>query len=118
MYINATYRPHLAQGVEMVSSAQLTQARELWLEEVKIEVAERLGALLNFVSSVHGVHAIREAAHASMTGQNQAGVVWELAFRPLLTQRVRTLVSNQLQQVSRDLHNKLENTLKDLGINK
>ncbi|CAB3375925.1 Hypothetical predicted protein [Cloeon dipterum] len=112
------YRLTMPKPLDAISDENLQQTLAVWVGDVRNVVAERLGELLQFVNSVHEIQSIREAAHSTLAETKRASrskvSVWEIAYRPLLTARVRKIVQNQINQISTEMKTKLEHSLQDL----
>ncbi|XP_059486724.1 conserved oligomeric Golgi complex subunit 1 isoform X2 [Neocloeon triangulifer] len=112
------YKLSLAMPVELRSSADLEHMQSNWVKEVQTVVALKLGQLMNFVNTVHEIQSIREAVHSMLSKINRPKFgklsVWEIAYRPLLTQRVREIIQNQTEQILSEMKTRLGQSLHEL----
>jgi len=106
--------------IEPSNANLLEEAQNKWMNEVQTVVSQRLGELLKYVNSVHEIQSLREAAHAMLSETKRIPhgrvSVWELAYRPLLTQRVRQIIQHQMDQILIELKTKLEQSINNLQI--
>jgi hypothetical protein len=99
-------RPSTTEPVIPVSPGDMRENVTRWLEWVRDFVQRQVTSLLSLVSSVRGLHGIREEASNLGTTENwdimcqhlliPRGLnLWDAYFQPLLTQRAKSLVSQQ-----------------------
>lgn len=105
---------------EATDSAHIEKVQKKWTSEVQSVVSQRLGELLKYVNSVHEIQSLREAAHSTLTELKRITQgkisVWEVAYRPLLTLRVREIIQHQMAQILTEMKTKLEQGLNELKL--
>jgi len=100
------FRPSTAEPVNPVSPGDMRQTVTRWLDWVQHFVQQQVTALLSFVSSIRGLDGIREEASNLGIARNWDIMCqqlllprnfnfWAAYFQPLITQRAKSLVSQQ-----------------------
>jgi hypothetical protein len=99
-------RPSTTEPVNPVSPGDMRENVTNWLDWVRDFVQQQVTSLLSLVSSVRGLHGIREEASNLETTENWDTMcqqlliprglnLWDAYFQPLVTQRAKSLVSLQ-----------------------
>jgi len=99
-------RPSTAEPVNPVSPGDMRQTVTRWLDWVQHFIEQQVTALLGFVSSIRGLDGIREEASNVVIARNWDVMCqqlllprnfnfWDAYFQPLITQRAKSLVSQQ-----------------------
>jgi hypothetical protein len=99
-------RPSTAEPVNPVSPGDMRENITRWLDWVQDFVQQQVTALLSFVNSIRGLDGIREEASNLERARNwdvmcqqlllpQNFNFWDAYFQPLITQRAKSLVSQQ-----------------------
>ncbi|PSN54283.1 hypothetical protein C0J52_06981 [Blattella germanica] len=120
------FRPSTTEPVNPVSPGDMRENVTKWLDWVKDFVHRQVTSLLSLVSSVRGLHGIREEACSLGTAANwdvmcqqlliPRGLnLWDAYFQPLLTQRAKTLVSQQWNTALQQLESTLTTIAKDIS---
>jgi hypothetical protein len=116
---NNNSRLTLVKPLQTTDTVHVEEAQKKWTGEVQLVVSQRLGELLKYVNSVHEIQSLREAAHSTLSELKRVTQgkisVWEVAYRPLLTSRVREIIQHQMAQILTEMKNKLEQGLQDLS---
>ncbi|GFG34353.1 hypothetical protein Cfor_08794, partial [Coptotermes formosanus] len=100
------FRPSTAEPVNPVPPGDMRENITRWLDWVHNFVQQQVTALLSFVSSIRGLDGIHEEASNLGTARNWDVMCqqlllprnfnfWDAYFQPLITQRVKSLVSQQ-----------------------
>jgi hypothetical protein len=99
-------RPSTAEPVNPVLPGDMRENVTHWFDWVRDFVQQQVTSLLSLVSSVRGLDGIREEASSMGTAGNwdimcqqlllPRGLnLWDAYFQPLITQRAKSLVSQQ-----------------------
>jgi hypothetical protein len=100
------YRPSTTEPVNAVSPGDMRENVTNWLDWVRDFVQQQVTSLLSLVSSVRSLHGIHEEASNLGTAENWDTMcqqlliprglnLWDAYFQPLVTQRAKSLVSQQ-----------------------
>ncbi|XP_046399880.1 conserved oligomeric Golgi complex subunit 1 [Ischnura elegans] len=121
-----SWSPDKAAKSTRNSDERLTQ----WLDSVKTFLQEKLVSLLELVTSIKGLYAIREGAWEVLsrsenkivasslpTGMENGGL-WEVLIRPLVTSRAIQLISSSLERALDDLKSALLESISTAGFSR
>ncbi|XP_069696321.1 conserved oligomeric Golgi complex subunit 1 isoform X2 [Periplaneta americana] len=118
------FRPSTTEPVNPVPPEDMRENVIRWLDWVRDFIQKQVTSLLNLVSSVRGLHAIREEASSLGTAGNwdkmcqhltiPCGLnIWDAYFQTLLTERAKSLVSHQWNIALTQLQSTLINVLQE-----
>jgi len=121
-------RPSTAEPVNPVSPGDMRQTVNRWLDWVQHFIEQQVTALLGLVGSIRGLDGIREEASNVGIARNWDVMCqqlllprnfnfWDAYFQPLITQRAKSLVSQQwgvaILQLRSTLFTVTQETLQD-----
>jgi hypothetical protein len=117
-------RPSTSEPVNPVSPGDIRENVTRWLDWVRDYVQQQVTSLLSLVSSVRSLDAIREEASSTGTAENwdimcqqlllpRSLNLWDAYFQPLITQRAKTLVSQQWSTALAQLQSTLATVAQD-----
>lgn len=118
------FRPSTAEPVNPVSPGEIRENVTRWLDWVRDFVQQQVTSLLSLVSSVRGLDGIREEASSMGTAGNwdimcqqlllpRSLNLWDAYFQPLITQRAKSLVSQQWSTALAHLQSTLSTVTRD-----
>lgn len=117
-------RPSTTEPVNPVSPGDMRENVTNWLDWVRDYVQQQVISLLSLVSSVRGLHGIREEVSNLGVVENWETMcqqlliprglnLWEAYFQPLVTQRAKSLVSQQWSVALSQLQSSLAAVARD-----